>query len=125
MQIEMQNQSLVQNWQKMMMGEQEFGLQTQQQFFNMAQAITSTAAGEQSTLWQEGTQGYQLMNTFMNAVTAPYGLQIQDFGDILSAEAQTGSASISAQGQAASAAAAQPGQVLEGSAAIAAAFAIS
>jgi hypothetical protein len=65
------------------------------------------------------------MNTFMNAVTAPYGLQIQDFGDILQAETGVTEANISAAGQASAAAAQQPGQVLEGSAAIAAAFAIS
>lgn len=116
-------EGIVQNWQKMMMGEQEFGLQDQQQFFNLAQAIGSSAAGEQSALWQEGTSGYQLMNTFMNAVTAPYGLQIQDFGDILSAEAQTGSASISANAQEAAAGAGTTGQIISSVAQIAVAFA--
>jgi hypothetical protein len=122
-QLQQGNMQLVQNWQKMMMGEQEFGLQDQQQFANLAQQIAASSAGEQSTLWQEGTQGYNLMNTFMNAVTAPYGLQIQDFGDILQAETSVTTENTQAAAQAAASGGSSASSAISSIASIAVAFA--
>src|SRR5260221_11904794 len=71
------------------LGTTQLGLQAQQQLFDMVKTIGSMSAQEQAGLFTEGTTGYQLMNTFMSAVTAPYSLQLQAFSNILSAETAT------------------------------------
>ena len=97
-QLQQQNMSLVQGWQSLNQGwaklsqsEQGLALGAQQQAFAQFQNIAQLSATEQGQLFQEGTQGYQLMQTFMSSVLQPYGIGLQAFNDQLQAEvAQVG-----------------------------------
>jgi hypothetical protein len=89
-QIGLNQEQLTQNWQnlygKLAVGEQGLDQTDQQMLFNMTSQIGNQSTAEQNTMFDQALQGYGLMGTFMNAVTQPYGLQVQDFGDILGAE---------------------------------------
>lgn len=95
-QVQQNQEQLTQNMQDMVakLGSSDAALtmQEQQQMFSMSSTIAGLSSSEQAQMFNEGLQGYGLMGTFMNAVTAPYGLQIQDFASILQAESQYTSA---------------------------------
>jgi hypothetical protein len=84
--LEQQAQGLQQGWQKLSQAETGLSLVAQQQAFSQFQNIAQLSATEQGQLFQEGTQGYQLMQTFMSAVTQPYGISLQAFTAQLQAE---------------------------------------
>lgn len=78
-------QQTAQNWQRMAESFTALGMTEQNQAFNQFTSIAQLSAAEQAQLFQEGTAGYQLMQTFMDAVLKPYGISLQAFNDILQA----------------------------------------
>ena len=91
MQIAQGWDAAAQNWQRVAQGFMALGMSEQNQAFNQFTSIAQLSSAEQAQMFQEGTAGYQLMQTFMGAVLQPYGISLQAFNAILQANtAQVG-----------------------------------